>query len=71
MSPETARQAAPIGGIASADRPLRVPLWVEVRIASLTRHFVGKITLNVQNGGVANVQVEPSGGDRITFHPKH
>ena len=58
-------------GNGARQRPLRIPLWVQIRLEALTRDFVGKITLNVSNGGIANFQVEPSGGDRITFHPKH
>lgn len=54
-----------------ADDELRIPLWVRVRIQQLTTHFTGKITLNVREGGIANFQVEPSGGDRLTFFPKH
>jgi len=55
-----------------ADDELRIPLWVRVRIQQLGRDFVGKITLNVPTGGtIANFQVEPSGGDRLTFFPKH
>jgi hypothetical protein len=65
------RQASPNGGNGARDEDLRIPLWVRVRIQQLGRHFVGKITLNVREGGIANFQVEPSGGDRLTFHPKH
>jgi len=53
-----------------ADDELRIPLWVRVRIQQLGRHFVGKITLNVHGGAIANFQVEPRGGDRLTFEPK-
>jgi hypothetical protein len=65
------RQGATTGGNGSPDDELRIPLWVRVRIQSLGRHFVGKITLNVHGGAIANFQVEPSGGDRLTFQPKH
>lgn len=69
---EKDRQGNPIHAIGVPDEDLRIPLWVRVRIQSLGRHFVGKITLNVPEGGtIANFQVEPSGGDRLTFHPKH
>jgi hypothetical protein len=56
--------------IGYANDDLRIPLWVRVRIQSLGRHFVGKITLNVHGGAIANFQVEPRGGDRLTFEPK-
>ena len=69
---ESSRQTLAGRGIGYADDELRIPLWVRVRIQSLGRHFVGKIVLNVTEGGsIANFQVEPSRGDRLTFHPKH
>jgi hypothetical protein len=39
-----------------------------VRIQRLGRDFVGKIVLNVYEGGIPNFQVTPRGGDTITFH---
>lgn len=67
---ENARQGEPIRAIGGPDE-LRIPLWVRVRIQSLGRHFVGKIVINVYEGGVPNFQVIPRGGDALTFHGKH
>lgn len=58
-------------GIGNADEDLCVPLWVQVRVARLGRHFIGKIVINVYEGGVSNIQFQPRGGDAVTIHPKH
>jgi hypothetical protein len=57
--------------IGYANDDLRIPLWVRMRISHLGRHFTGKIVINVAGGAVPNFQVEPSGGDRLTFYVKH
>lgn len=72
LTPEKHGQGLATHAIGYPDGELRIPLWVRVRIQSLGRHFVGKIVLNVSSGGtIANFQVEPQGGDRLTFEPKH
>jgi len=53
------------------DVPLRVPIWVQARIARLGRDFVGQIVLNyAPGGGMTNFQIRPRGGDAVTIHPK-
>lgn len=71
MRTDLSGQGANPRGIGYADDELRIPLWVRVRIQSLGRHFVGKIVINVYEGGVPNFQVIPRGGDALTFHVKH